>query len=407
MINRIFAAATTAILIIFGIGSAVQAQQIDFGDNASRWAGDGVCDDPRFEGPGMVDTPPMEADRGHDATDCGKAFKSGQIWLKPEVSVYFGDDASRWANDNECDDLRFEGPGMTTTPLLDQDIGHDATDCQTAFDAGQLQFVGGTGTIEFGDDSSQWANDDECDDPAFEGPGTAETLLESDRMRDATDCYNAMMAGTIVPVLEANISFDGIEFGDDSSQWANDGECDDPRFEGPGVADTLLDSDLGRDASDCSMLYQDGSIWLADEGSSSSSGGTVIEDGIVFGDNSSQWANDNECDDPRFEGPGTAETLLDSDLGRDADDCLALYQSGSIWLKGSGNSGDKTSGGLNDVGDNVDFGDDASMWSGDNECDDPRFEGPGMTDTPLLDSDIGHDATDCRTAFENGSIWLR
>ena len=43
--------------------------------------------------------------------------------------IDFGDDASQWANDSQCDDMRFEGPGMTTTLLLDRDIGHDASDC--------------------------------------------------------------------------------------------------------------------------------------------------------------------------------------------------------------------------------------------------------------------------------------
>lgn len=55
----------------------------------------------------------------------------------------------------------------------------------------------------------------------------------------------------------------------------------------------------------------------------------------------------------------------------------------------------------------IDFGDDASEWANDFECDDPRFQGPGMTATPLLDSDIRHDATDCRTAFEQGRLQLR
>ena len=55
------------------------------------------------------------------------------------ANVDFGDDNGAWANDNECDDSRFEGPGMTATPLLDEDIRHDATDCRTAFEAGQLQ----------------------------------------------------------------------------------------------------------------------------------------------------------------------------------------------------------------------------------------------------------------------------
>ena len=59
------------------------------------------------------------------------------------ASINFGDDNGDWANDGECDDSRFEGPGMTATPLLEEDVGHDATDCRTAFAAGQLQLRGG------------------------------------------------------------------------------------------------------------------------------------------------------------------------------------------------------------------------------------------------------------------------
>lgn len=61
-----------------------------------------------------------------------------------QVTVDFGDDTSRWANDNECDDSRFEGAGMTATPLLEEDIGHDATDCRTAYEAGNLTLRGVT-----------------------------------------------------------------------------------------------------------------------------------------------------------------------------------------------------------------------------------------------------------------------
>jgi len=59
---------------------------------------------------------------------------------------------------------------------------------------------------------------------------------------------------------------DKVEFGDDSSQWANDGECDDPRFEGRGMAATLLAEDLGKDASDCRALYEAGDIRLREVG---------------------------------------------------------------------------------------------------------------------------------------------
>jgi hypothetical protein len=50
----------------------------------------------------------------------------------------FGDDASRFAKDGECDDMRFDGPGISETLLIDSDILHDATDCRAAFNAGRL-----------------------------------------------------------------------------------------------------------------------------------------------------------------------------------------------------------------------------------------------------------------------------
>ena len=119
-----------------------------------------------------------------------------------------------------------------------------------------------------------------------------------------------------------------------------------------------------------------------------------------FGDDSSQWANDGECDDPRFEGPGMAEQLLDEDIGRDATDCEAALNAGRVsWKSESSSTPTEAS--------SVDFGDDASQWANDGECDDPRFEGSGMTNTPLLQEDIGHDATDCRTAYDAGNLTER
>jgi len=52
--------------------------------------------------------------------------------------------------------------------------------------------------IDFGDDSSQWAHDGECDDPRFSGPGSAAELAEADYFRDASDCRAAVAAGTVV-----------------------------------------------------------------------------------------------------------------------------------------------------------------------------------------------------------------
>ena len=171
-----------------------------------------------------------------------------------------------------------------------------------------------TPNIDFGTNAGDWVDDGECDDPRFEGPGSARELVESDRMRDANDC-SALFARNEIS-LRSTVLDKRFDFGDDSSQWANDGECDDPRFEGSAVAVILLEDDLGRDASDCRALFSAGKISLSPGGGA---------DRVSFGNNTSQWANDGECDDPRFEGKGMAQTLLDEDRGRDANDCSTLY----------------------------------------------------------------------------------
>jgi hypothetical protein len=130
-------------------------QTIDFGDDASKYSRDGECDDMRFGGAGMTDTPLLNSDIRHDATDCRSAFNQGRLTYKgenvsaPSTStgyaesgvnhIIWGDDASKYAKDGECDDKRFAGAGMTDTPLLDSDVKHDATDCRAAYEQGRLQ----------------------------------------------------------------------------------------------------------------------------------------------------------------------------------------------------------------------------------------------------------------------------
>jgi hypothetical protein len=131
--------------------AATPEQAIDFGDDASKFARDGECDDKRFSGQGMTNTPLLDSDVGHDATDCRAAFKQGRLTLGPAAPasaapglsaaierIQWGDDNGKFARDGECDDKRFTGPGMTSTPLLDSDIQHDATDCRSAFAQGRL-----------------------------------------------------------------------------------------------------------------------------------------------------------------------------------------------------------------------------------------------------------------------------
>ena len=175
------------------------------------------------------------------------------------------------------------------------------------------------GNIDFGTDAGDWTKDGECDDPRFHGPGSADELVENDRMRDATDCQVLFQKGQIE--FHSPQFTKGFDFGDNASEWADDGECDDPRFEGSGSALLLLAEDAGHDAGDCKALFQTGQIMLSPGGGA---------DRVNFGDNSSDYANDGECDDFRFDGKGMAETFLDADIGHDANDCSTLYYQDQI-----------------------------------------------------------------------------
>ena len=125
-------------------------------------------------------------------------------------------------------------------------------------------------SIEFGDDTSDWARDGECDDPRFEGDGMASSVNFQNRRRDAADCRRLYDEGRVR--LCVDLHSGTIDFGDDASGWAQDGECDDPRFEGEGMDDLPLGGDRGHDATDCRRLYDEGRIRPVWRGSDS---GTV------------------------------------------------------------------------------------------------------------------------------------
>ena len=178
-------------------GQEATSSPIDFGNDSSPSAWDGECNDPRFEGGGMASTL-IDLNRGRDATDCRRLFDFGRIRLKGDQPIDFGNDSSPWARDGECDDPRFEGDG-TASSLSDTDRGRDATDCRQLFDSGRIRLKGDQ-PIDFGDDSSPWARDGECDDPRFEGEGMASSLIDSNRGRDAADCRQLFDSGRIRPV---------------------------------------------------------------------------------------------------------------------------------------------------------------------------------------------------------------
>jgi hypothetical protein len=118
------------------------APKFSFGDDKGEYSNDGECDDPRFAGPGMTGTPLLSDDVLHDASDCRVAFEAGKVTLRgvaDDGTIDFGDDAGAYSADGECDDLRLIGSGMTASSLLEDDIMHDATDCEAAYEAGKLK----------------------------------------------------------------------------------------------------------------------------------------------------------------------------------------------------------------------------------------------------------------------------
>lgn len=216
--------------LLAGAPAALPAQTPDFGADTSPWALDGECDDPRFQGPGMTTTTLLDSDIRADATDCRNAFNMGTISLiggaTTDVTttvpgktppgqaglgpahpsgIVFGDDTGRWPNDGECDDRRFVGAGMTTAGMTMESVGRDATDCRTAFDAGRIRLwdfaqaraATQCAAINFGNDSGDYPDDGECDDPRFDGQGTSWVLNPEWNGRDAADCSRLCALGMI------------------------------------------------------------------------------------------------------------------------------------------------------------------------------------------------------------------
>ena len=115
-------------------------------------------------------------------------------------SVDFGDDTGEFARDGECDDPRFQGIGMSLPSGVSGEHGHDATDCRLQYEAGRISLFGvdlDSGYIDFGDDAGEWARNGECDDPRFEGSGMDSMPLHSDRGHDASDCRQLYDEGRI------------------------------------------------------------------------------------------------------------------------------------------------------------------------------------------------------------------
>jgi hypothetical protein len=249
----------------------------------------------------------------------------------------FGSDTSVWANDGECDDPRFTGPG-TSGMAMDANLMADATDCRTAFDAGTAQLIEGQGAVVAGPAPAAPAPTAPAPDakaaqiaaPAAPAEPTAPVdpaAPEAQAMAPVPGAKGAPAAPAAPAQTAAPVP---VNFGDDSSQYASDRECDDRRFVGQGMATALSSANIGHDATDCRALHDAGQIhvWNWSEAQAATQC-TAIN----FGDNTGQYVNDGECDDPRFEGISVARMLNPSEIGHDAADCSQLCSFGTASLR--------------------------------------------------------------------------
>ena len=193
-------------------------------------------------------------------------------------TINFGDDSGRYAHDESCDDNRFTGDEPWYYHWERGSFNmQDATDCRTLLAAGLIRLratrsstpVGRREAINFGNDSSEWANDGACDDNRFVGDSPWYYHWESGRhnMTDATDCHRLFQAGRVTLRSRRGLSLQSpttFDFGDDTGEWAHDGACDDNRFLGP--SEHYFHWSNGeynmRDASDCRNLLDAGLIEL-------------------------------------------------------------------------------------------------------------------------------------------------
>jgi protease YdgD len=136
-------------------------------------------------------------------------------------------------------------------------------------------------------DSCRWANDNECDEPRYGGTGACENGTDATDCRAEADAMARLIAA-IPPDIRARL-------GGDTCRWAYDRECDDAQFDGTGACAA------GTDLTDCRAL-------------------------AIGGDDSCRWANDGECDEP---GIGTGACTD----GTDATDCRGLG-----WLRNRTNA---------------------------------------------------------------------
>ncbi len=159
----------------------------------------GPCNDPRLEGPGVVNIPePTAGFEDPSPLECRNAFLAGTAILKNWTDgqhFLYGFDGGKYAYDGECDDPRFEGFGAATA-LNRRNVGRDAYDCRYGENIESIK-IEHDEFNDFGNNASRHSYDGECDDTRFEGLGMSGITSNMHVRRDAMDCYRGYIAGDI------------------------------------------------------------------------------------------------------------------------------------------------------------------------------------------------------------------
>jgi hypothetical protein len=169
-----------------------------------------------------------------------------------------------------------------------------------------------------------------CD--ALTGGSEAETEGAADAAGAAEGGAPAAAAETGgKPATGAAPATAAIDMGTNTSTYANDGECDDPRFAGNAMAEGLLVVNIGKDAADCQSAFDAGTITLDPLFATPAN-----DAAIIYGDDTGNYTNDGECDDVRFTGD-YVETMfyIVDDIGHDANDCRVAVTAGEARWQGS------------------------------------------------------------------------
>lgn len=140
----------------------------------------------------------------------------------------------------------------------------------------------------------------------------------------------AFIAAIALAPIAAPVAAQDINYGNDTAEWANDGECDDRRFFGAAMADQISWEFVGMDATDCRTAFENGTVQLWDMNASRAA--TQCKT-INFGNDTGEYPVDGECDDRRFEGPAVARVLNPENVSGDATDCSRLCAFGVVSLR--------------------------------------------------------------------------